>query len=48
LGGGAYGLGVMSLPKEEGEGHYHHEMIEQMSDHSNMSSMENHPADHTQ
>jgi uncharacterized membrane protein len=39
-----YGLGVMSLPKSEGEGHSHHhmaEMEESSMDHSAMPSMGN-------
>ena len=37
-----HGLGVMSLPKTEGEGHHHHSE-EMKMDHSNMPSMENPP-----
>lgn len=38
-----YGLGVMSLPKAEGEGHHHHEeMMSGSPDHSTMPSMDKH------
>jgi uncharacterized membrane protein len=42
-----YGLGVMSLPKSEGDGHSHYHADETSMDHSTMPSMENHePSDH--
>ncbi|MEO8963637.1 MAG: DUF2231 domain-containing protein [Gammaproteobacteria bacterium] len=39
-----HGLGVMAMPKEEGEGHHHHhDGVEEPSlDHPNMPNMENH------
>lgn len=40
-----YGLGVMSLPKAEGEGHHHHDMMDMPMNNSNMPSMEHHHTD---
>lgn len=41
-----HGLGVMSLPKEVGEGHHHHHDESMEPDHSSMPSMENHEEHH--
>ena len=43
-----HGLGVMSLPKTEGEGHHHHEMMDMPMNDSTMPSMPHDNHDHSE